>query len=537
MSLFSFAFLLFLLVVMVLYFCLPAKVRWVVLLIASYVFYMASGWTFTIFLVLVTVATFLAGRWLSKLNHACTQTIQQLQPAEGQALSALKKETKARYTKKKRRVLALALIGIFGILFVIKYADFVIGNLNGLLELVKFDGQINFLNIALPLGISFFTFQSAGYLIDVYRGKVEADNNILKYALFVSYFPQIIQGPIGRYDKLAHQLYEPHSFDYTRVKFGMQRMLWGFFKKMVIADRVSVVVNDIFANYQTNHYTGFIIFLGALLYSIQIYADFSAGMDIVIGISESLGITLTENFRRPFIAKSVAEFWQRWHITLGAWMRDYLFYPLALSKPFNNMSKRLRKLGSNYAAKVLPTCLASFIVFVLIGLWHGASWKYVVYGLYQAFFVSTGTLFEPFYAKCRRFFRIKPERFSWRCFQVLRTIFIVTVGRYLSRAVSFMTAYRMYKATLAEWNPWVLFDGTLYKLGLDQKNFQFMILMIVFLFFIGFLQEKGIHLRERIARQGIVVRWTIYFAAIFGLIIFGMYGDGFETANFIYQGF
>lgn len=537
MSLFSTAFLVFLLIVMVVYFSVPGKYRWIVLLAASYAFYVFSGWKNTLFLLLVTVSTFFAGRWLSRLNRTCAQTIKELQPAEGQSLSDLKKETKALFTRKKRRVLALALILIFGILLVIKYTDFAIRNLNVLLELAKVDTQISFLNFALPLGISFFIFQSAGYLIDVYRGKVEADQNLLKYALFVSYFPQIIQGPIGRYDKLAHQLYEPHAFEYTRVKFGMQRMLWGFFKKMVIADRIAVVVNEIFDHYQVNDYTGFILFLGAFLYSVQIYADFSAGMDIVIGISESLGITLTENFRRPFIAKSVAEFWQRWHITLGAWMRDYLFYPLALSKPFNGMSKKLRKLGSPYAAKVLPTCLASFIVFVLIGLWHGASWKYVFYGLYQAFFVSTGTLFEPFYAKCRKVFRIKPERFSWRCFQVLRTILIVTVGRYLSRAVSFKTAYRMYRATISEWNPWIFFDGTLYTLGLDEKNFQFMIVMIVFLFLVGFLQEKGIHFRERIARQGIIMRWLIYFAAIFGLLVFGMYGEGFEAANFIYQGF
>lgn len=537
MSLFSLTFIVFLLALLVIYFCIPKRMQWICLLVASYIFYAWAGPVYLAYLLFATLCTFLVGRWLQNLNDRHAREARELQDGTHPRGGGSKKELKALYTKKKRRALALGLVANFAVLAVVKYADFAIGNLNALFSLVGVDASIGFLNIALPLGISFYTFQSSGYLIDLYRGKIQADRNVFRYALFVSYFPQIIQGPIGRYHELAHQLFEPHSFDYTRIKFGAQRMLWGFFKKMVIADRIVVVVNEVFNNYAEQGYGGIIIFLAVLLYSIQIYADFSAGMDIVCGVSQMLGIELAENFRRPFMAKSVAEFWQRWHITMGAWMRDYLFYPLALSKPFNNMSKKLRKRGGQYAAKVIPTCLASFIVFVLIGVWHGASWKYVVYGLYQAVFVSTATLFEPFYAKCRAFFHIKPERFSFRCFQTLRTIFLITIGRYLSRAVSFMTAARMFKATVTVWNPWVLFDGTLYELGLDMKNFQFMILMIALLFLVGFLQEKGYHLRETIARQGIVFRWAIYLAAIFGIIIFGMYGPGFEAANFIYQGF
>lgn len=534
MSLFSLTFLLFLVIVLVVYFCIPKRFQWICLLVASYCFYLSAGIQFVGYLLFATLSTYLVGRWLGKLNDNYTQALNNRESMDG---APSKKELKAQYTKKKRRVLALGLVANFLILAIVKYADFIIGNLNQIFALFQIGNEISFFNIALPLGISFYTFQSSGYLIDVYRGKVEADKNIFQYALFVSYFPQIVQGPIGRYHELAGQLFASHAFDYTRVKFGAQRMLWGFFKKLVIADRIGVVVNEVFGNYASAGYEGFVVFIGALLYGVQIYADFSGGMDMVCGVSQMFGIELAENFRRPFMAKSVAEFWQRWHITLGAWMRDYLFYPLALSKPFNSFSKKLRKLGSNYAAKVIPTCLASFIVFILIGIWHGSSWKYVVYGLYQATFVSTATLLEPFYAKCRAFFKIKPERFSWRCFQTLRTIFLVTVGRYLSRAASFMTAVGMYKATIASWNPWVLFDGTLYTLGLDRKDFQFMVLVIVLLFAVGFMQEKGIRIRETIARQGIVFRWAIYFAAIFGIIVFGMYGYGFDASNFIYQGF
>lgn len=534
MSIFSFAFLLFLMVSGIIYFLVPKRAKWVVLLLASYFFYGCAGPRFLPFLLCTTLSTFLVGLWLSHLNKRQALALKR----EGQPPTAEEKASiKRRFTARKRIALSTALVFNFGLLFVVKYANFVLSSFGGIFSAAGAPLEIEFFSLALPLGISFYTFQSAGYVIDVYRGKAEADRNPFRYALFLAYFPQIIQGPIGRHGTLARQLYEPHPFDYTRVKFGIQRMVWGFIKKIVMADRMAVVVNQVFNQYAEQGYAGLVVFAGALLYGVQIYADFSGGMDIVLGVSEVFGIELAENFRRPFMAKSVSEFWQRWHITLGAWMRDYLFYPLALSKPFNKMGKALRRLGSRYVAKVLPTCLASFIVFVLIGVWHGPSWKFVVFGLYQAVFVSTATLFEPFYEKMRRWFHVKPERFSYRCFQTVRTILIVTVGRYLSRAASFTDALGLYKATLAKWNPWVLFDDTFYTLGLAPKEFRLMLMLIVLLFAVDILQEKGVRIRESLASQGIVFRWLIYIAALFLLILFGMYGEGIESANFIYQGF
>ncbi len=533
MSIISIQYFVFIGIVVGGYYLIPKKAQWPWLLAASYAFYLFGGRGYVVYLLFTTISTFLCGRWLAGLNNIYTDTIKHANPPK---TVQERREIKARFTRKKRGVLALAMAANFGILGFVKYIDFIIGNVNSVLQLFHAE-SFGFLNIALPLGISFYTFQSMGYLVDIYRGKVQADTNPFRFALFVSYFPQIIQGPIGRYNDLASQLYGQRSFDYNRVKFGVQRMLWGYFKKMVIADRIAVIVNEVFGNYVEKNYVGFTVFAAVLLYGIQIYADFSGGMDIVFGVSEMLGIHLSENFRHPFLSRSVAEFWQRWHITLGAWMRDYLFYPLALSKPFGNMSRALRKRVGNYVAKVLPTCLASFIVFVLIGVWHGASWKYVAYGIYQAVFVSTATLLEPFYAKCRIFFHVQTERFSFRMFQILRTILIVTVGRYFSRAVSFKDAVRMGYYTLKEFNPWVFFNKSFYKLGLDRENFELMLLLIVFLFAVDYMQERGIHIRERIARQGIVLRWTIYMLGIFSIIIFGMYGQGFDISTFIYQVF
>lgn len=506
------------------------KYQWVCLLVASYAFYMWASVKYVVFLIFATLNTFLIGLCIQRYNDQYADALLKCEKSE-------KKEIKKQYNEKKKKVLTFGILINFAVLTVVKYANFLIGNVNDLFAILHVDASIGFLNIILPMGISFYTFQTVGYLIDLYRGKIKADTNILRFALFVSYFPQIIQGPISRHGDLAHQLFEEHSFDYDRVKFGLQRVFWGFFKKLVVAERTAIFVNTVFGEFYDKEFAGLTVFIAVLLYGVQIYADFSGGMDIVFGVSQMFGISLVENFRRPFMAKSVSEFWQRWHISLSSWMRDYVFYPLALSAPFNSFGKKLRKLGLKYSAKVIPTCLASFIVFLLIGIWHGANWKYLAFGLYSAFFVSSATLFEPFYTKSRTFFRVDPERLSFRLFQVIRTVFLVTLGRYFSRAETLKDAINMLRATFSTWNPWVLFDGSLYELGLSQKNFSVMLVMIFVLFVIDWLQEKGYPIRETLSKQGIVFRWICYYAVLFMILIFGVYGPGYNASNFIYQGF
>lgn len=516
MSIISLTFLIFIIITTLLYFIMPKKYQWVVLLAASMAFYLSAGIQCTGAIAVTIVSQYLLAMRLDRMNHDLEERSQR-DGLTGKEKAALKKACAA---AKKKYVFFSVLINI-GLLCFVKYTGVFFENIH----------------ILVPLGISFYTFKSLGYVIDVYRGKEKAERNILKFALFISYFPAIIQGPIDRYKDLAHQLYEPHVFDYRRVTFGAQRMLWGFIKKLVIAERVAVVVNEVFNNYAVKEYQGFVVFAGVFLYGIQIYADFSGGMDIVCGVSEIFGVTLTENFRRPFMARSVAEFWQRWHITLGAWFRNYLFYPLSLSKPFNTLGKKCRKVFGDKAGKVIPPSLASFMVFLLIGIWHGVGWKYVVYGIYQALFVSTGTLFEDGYARLREVCRINAASPGWKLFQTLRTVCIITIGRYFSRAVDLKQVTGMMKATLAQFNPWVFFDGTFYRLGLNEKNFRLMLLSIVILLGIDILQEKKIRLREAIAGCNIVVRWGLYYAAILAVVIFGMYGAGYDAAGFIYQAF
>lgn len=527
MSVFSVTFIGFMTILVALYFLLPKKFQWVVLLVASTVFYLTSGWQGMIFILTTIISQYLLALILERKNGEMAEEL-----AANQLDNKQRKQLKQRYVSQKKWYVLFSVLINIGILCFFKFANLAIGSVNRFLGT-----QAEPLNLLVPLGLSYYTFKSVGYVIDVYRGRIKAQRNIFKLALFISYFPALIQGPIDRYEDLAEQLVAEHTFDYRRLTFGIQRMLWGYIKKLVIAERVAVIVNTVIGSYAENGYVGFTIFFAMALYAFDIYADFSGGMDIVIGLSEIFGISLTENFRRPFFAASYAEYWQRWHITLGAWMRTYVFYPLSLSPSFNKLGKKCRKIFGDKYGKLIAPSLASFITFFLIGMWHGAGWKYVLYSLYQAFFVSTGTLLADVYAKGRAIFRINEASKGWRVFQSLRTFFMITMARYFTRAKDLPGIAALFKATFTRFNPQVFFDGSLYTLGLDKPNFYLMLLSIAGFLVIDYIQEKGIRIRQTLAEQNILIRWGIYYAAILALIIFGMYGPGFDAASFIYERF
>ncbi|MCE5209112.1 MAG: MBOAT family protein [Chloroflexi bacterium] len=532
MSFTSLPFFIFLLVSFAIYFLIPKKFQWIVTLVASYVFYIASGPLTSLLLIFTTVTTFYTGILMGKANDRYTRTL-----AEGvdTLTKEQKKQLKAENKKNKYKILAVALVINFGILAFLKYFNFFAISTNSLLSFLSIKAALPELNLLRPLGISFYTFQSAGYVIDVYRGKITPDKNIAKFALFVSYFPQIVQGPIGRYDELAGQLYEPHKFDTTQAKYGLQLMLWGLFKKLVIADRAAIIVNTVFDNYL--EYEGLTIFIAVFLYCVQIYCDFSGGIDIARGIAQVMGINLRENFRRPFFATSISDFWRRWHISLSEWMRDYVFYPLSLSRSFVRLGKWSRKIFGNHLGKLVPTFLAMLITFLAVGIWHGANWKYVVYGLYNGTLIFAGILFDPFLSRIFTQDNAKITSFSWRLMKILGTTFLIVIGRYFSRAPDLMTALRMLKRTFRIFNPWVLTGEQFTRLGLNEKNLELLIVAMLVLLVVGILQEKGYKLREKISEQNIVFRWAIYFTAIFSILIFGIYGIEYVSSDFIYMGF
>lgn len=385
-----------------------------------------------------------------------------------------------------------------------------------------------------PIGLSYFTLTMIAYADDVYHKKHKAERNFLDYFLFITYFPSIIQGPVNLYKKTAAQFKQPHKPDADRIIMGMQRSLWGYFKKVVIADRIGILVMAILKDEAAG---GFLLFWTMVLYSFQIYADFSGGIDVIMGLSEILDIHLTENFRAPLVSRSVTEYWQRWHISLGDFMEKYLYYPIVLNRSVMKFSK---KLPGKYLKKVFSATLASVVVFVLVGVWHGTGWNYVVYGCYQAFFVSTAVLLGPWYKKLRTGLHINENALSWKLFQALRTFLILTFGRFFIRAKDLPQAFSLMRRTFRGFS-WrqisVLFDGTLCTYGLDYKNLNLMYLGILLLIAVDLLHERKVRLRQTVMKQDIVTRFAIYLLAVFAIIIFGVYGPEFSGSSFIYQEF
>ena len=339
-----------------LYYVCPLRLRWVLLLLLSYGFYLTCGLSALPFIALTTLTTWAGALVIARVGESGKAYLRE---HKAELTAEAKKAQKAR-TRSRQRVWFFAVLLLnFGVLAVLKYLNPVMAWGASLLG-----GSAPSLGLVLPLGISFYTFQSMGYLIDVYNGKYAPEKNPAKFALFVSFFPQLIQGPIARFDQLENQLVTPHRFDLDGIERGLLLMLWGWFKKKVIADRALSLVEAVFGNQSA--YGGAVIVVGVLFYSLQQYADFSGGIDLVTGIAQLFGIQLAPNFKRPYFSVSLGDFWRRWHISLGAWMRDYVFYPFALTRPVSRMSKALKKKAGTHIARALPAALGNILVFLLV---------------------------------------------------------------------------------------------------------------------------------------------------------------------------
>ena len=508
MSLISMEFRIFVGIAVIGYYLIPKRFQWIWLLIFSYIYYASSGIKILFFLLYTTITTYGTGRLLDRVNHK----------------ELPRNEAKSR----KRRILIGCLLLNFGMLAVLKYTNFAIENVNAI-----FHAGISFQKLILPLGISFYTFQSMGYIIDVYWGKYEAEKNPFRFALFVSFFPQLLQGPIGRFDRLARQLYEQHSFDLLKAQYALQLMLWGFFKKLVLADRAAVVVNQVFQNY--TQYSGVTNIVAVLMYSIQLYMDFSGGMDVVMGVAALFGVELDQNFKRPYFATSITDFWHRWHITLGTWMKDYIFYPVSLSKWMGKFGKWSKKAFGKKTGRVVPICVANIIVFLVVGIWHGAAWKYIAYGLYNGLIIAISSLLAPLYRKGFEKFHINPKSGAWHVVQILRTFLLVNISWYFDMAVSLSAAFAMMKSTVTGFSLATLTDGSLMMLGLDKLDYMILAMGCLVVFLISFLKERGIQIRESLGRKPLVIRWAVYGMLVFGIPMFGYVMT--TTGGFIYAQF
>jgi len=507
----SINFLVFVAIAVIAYYLVPQRFKWIALLLASYVFYMAGGWRMVFYILFTTAVTYSAGVALGGLNAR---------------LAGLPKGSSdnIRIKKWKKCVAAAALMLCFGLLFIFRYWNFAVA---------AFTSSDRFmLNLIIPLGVSFYIFQSVGYVIDVYRGKHQPERNPAKYALFVSFFPQIIQGPIGRFHHLAPQLTAGAALDWTNIKYGIQLAIWGYFKKLVIADRAGIAVNEIFDNIgiQGGTVTAFAVFL----YSIQLYCDFSGGIDITRGVAKMLGIEMAENFRRPLFATSLADFWRRWHITLGAWLKDYLFFSLALSKPLVRIGQFTRKRVGGTLGKIIPTSICTFTVYFAIGIWHGASFRFIAFGLWNGVIITSSLLLAGVYDAVKKRLYIKDDAKWWWVFSILRTSFIVFLGRYMTRAPRFTYGVTMLWRTFTDFRPGALVDGTLLGFGLNGFDMWVIFFATIAVIGLEYYQECGGKMRQALEKRGFWMQWAAIVVPLAAIVFLGLWG---QTEQFIYGQF
>lgn len=536
MALNSLAFIAFLALVLLVYYIVPKKFQWVVLLIASYGFYLTSGIKNVVFIICTTIFTYLSGLWMQKVRDKQQNYIKSLGDITKEQKRALKKVA----NKKIHSIqVATALVNL-GVLVVIKCHGFIFDGIDKLFTLFKWDISDPLMNLIVPLGLSYYTFNSIGYLIDIGRGRHAAERNIGKFALFVSFFPSIVQGPLFRYCDVGVQLTSEHKFDFTNVKHGAQLILWGFFKKLMIADRVSAISAHVFsADFVAGDYNGSQVFFGVLAYSFQIYCDFSGGTDITRGAAQMMGIDLPVNFERPFFSTSMANFWQRWHMSLGAWMREFVFYPVMLSKPVTAVSKYFRKKFGPHAGKIVPSVAAPFVVFFLIGIWHAITPQYICNGLYNAFLISSTVALTPLYTKLGKALKVNTEAFSFRLFQMLRTFTLLCISRIIVKAPSLSDAFAMIKTMFTSIDLQFILglDGEIFTYGVDEQNMLILVLSIAILTVVSILQESGLKIREALDRQNLVFRWGLLLILLAIILVFGIYGPQFDVSTFIYGKF
>ncbi len=488
----SYSFLIFFPIVTLVYFIIPKRFQYIWLLITSYFFYMGWNAKYALLLLILTMITY----------------------ASGLVLAAMKPETKRNITARKCTV-AASFLSNLAILFFFKYFDFAVENINAVLSAIHVEVLNPQFDVLLPVGISFYTFQALSYTMDVYRGEIVAEKNPLKYALFVSFFPQLVAGPIERSKNLLKQVNKEHSFSYERMCDGLMTMLWGYFLKLVIADRIAIFVD---AAYGTEVlYDGKYLLLASALFAIQIYCDFAGYSTIAVGAARIMGFELMENFNCPYYAQTVAEFWRRWHISLSTWFRDYLYIPLG-----GNRKGTVRKY------------INTMIVFLVSGLWHGANWTYVIWGGLNGIYQVIEGILTPvkkwFY---KRVPALEKGKFM-TVPRILVTFLLVDFAWIFFRADSLEHAvdviYRMFHIN----QPELLANGTLFDLGLNQQNLIVLAIAIIILLLADVAKYHHIKVREVILNRNIVLRWFMILAAVLAVLVFGIWGSGYEETNFIY---
>ncbi len=519
---------LFLPAVLLLYSLVPQRAKKYFLLVSSFVFYWLVSGNLIIYLFLSILSVHYFGLWLDRIAAKKAEAVKQVEKSE-------RKAVKKAYTAKGRLVLALAALLHIGTLLVLKYSPFFTENINSLLSLFGVTFKFDIPSYLQPLGISFFSLQAVSYLFDVYRGTTKADENIFRLGLYMSFFPQIVEGPICRYEQTAKQLWNVETIRYENLVLGLQRFAYGLFKKIVIADRLNAPVKELFKHY--DEYPGGMVLVAAVFYTIQLYADFSGAMDAVVGTAQIFGIDMPENFKRPFFSKTISEFWQRWHITLGAWFKDYIFYPLTMSKPLKKLTSSARKKLGNHFGPLLAGSIALFCVWLSNGLWHGAGWTYIFFGLYHFVLILLGSMVAPLVAKINKKLRVNSESFFYRAFQIVRTSLLVVVGELFFRANSLKDGFAMLKLLVTDFSfmPLSTFlDGTI---KISYGGLFSLAIALAVVFAVSLISEKGVDIRSSLKNKSVLIRWLLFYLLIMFIFAFGAYGPDYVPVDPIYAGF
>ncbi|MFN8278603.1 MAG: MBOAT family O-acyltransferase [Chitinophagales bacterium] len=486
----SLEFLIFFPVVTLLYFLLPHRWRWLHLLIASCIFYMFFIPVYILILIFTIIIDYIAGILI--------------EDAQG---------------SRRKLYLMMSLVANIGVLAVFKYYNFFIGNVNEMLHHIGMQAHnIPLLNIILPIGLSFHTFQAMSYTIEVYRGHQPAERHFGIYSLYVMFYPQLVAGPIERPQNLLWQFREEHHFDYRQVVSGLRLMAWGMFKKVVIADRLCILVNGVYNDPQ--HYHGVAVILAMIFFSIQIYCDFSGYSDIAIGSARVMGFHLMRNFNRPYFSKTIAEFWKRWHISLSTWFKDYLYI----------------SLGGNRVAR-WKWYRNIFIVFMVSGLWHGANWTFIVWGALHGIYQIAGSLLEPVKKRLREMAHVS-EKSMWYRLQQMTVIFVlVTVAWVFFRANTFSDAFTVLQHSVMGLGSDIstiihthkIFQVIGYFKGIELLDWMIIPVALALLLAVDKMQSH-VGMQEWFSQRSPVLRWCVYFAAVYGILFFGK----FEETQFIY---
>lgn len=479
----SIIFYIFVLVTVILYYLFPTKQRWIILLCANIAFYVIVAKESVVLFVLTIIFSWIAGLGIDKLENSSVKS------------------------NIKKLFLAGMIIVVISPLFIVKYSNFA-------LSLV---GRNSMLNLVVPIGISYYSLQMISYLVDISRGRIKPEINLLKYALYISFFPQILQGPIARYSQMKDQFHREYKFDETTFVKGIQLVVWGFFLKMMIADKAAVIVNEIFDNYEM--YVGWYVIIAGTLYSIQLYADFLACVTISQGVAMLFGIEVIDNFKHPYSATSVKEFWHKWHISLSTWLRDYIYIPL----------------GGNRRGRIFKYCNL-MCTFLVSGVWHGAGFKYIFWGMLHGIYQIVEDITMPirnYIWESAMLDKIKVLRDYWA---KLVTFICIMLAWIVFRADSLRIAVNMLKNIVKVNNIWIFFDGSITRLGLSSKQVMVLCVSIGIMYVVSKCQQK-ICVRDYILKQNLLVRWGLYVGSVIIILVLGTYGYGFDAQNFIYGGF